>query len=116
MQRRSQYGMRTHTVAVTKQNKNVSTGLIHFEVSNFFLRAFTLVLILINKAPSKPPIIPIPIAKGNILKTLIGIPESSFPNLTLAPDQSSKLFFIKPFSIAIVKTERQQERKTFQII
>ena len=51
-------------LAVMKQKSAVSIGSIHYFVRHFFLKALTLVLTLMNKGPSKPPMTPKMIAAG----------------------------------------------------
>ena len=62
--------MKKNTDAVVKHKKKVSIGLIHLVLNNFLRRALTLVLILTNNGPRRPPSIPRKIAPGINLNTL----------------------------------------------
>ena len=59
-------GAQNNRVAVMKQKKAVSKGRSHFFFRHFFLKAFTLVLTLMNRGPMQPPIIPRIMAPGSM--------------------------------------------------
>lgn len=66
--------------------------------------------------PSIPPRIPKIIAAGISLVTFTVCFVVKSPNLTYAPDQSSKLPFTIPSNIAITNVPQQHEKNTLQII